>query len=115
MKIITNKFSSGSIAIFLGFILCGPTVAGSYEVGAAKGLMIASILHEKCTGKPPIENETKRQVNMLAAQGFSPKDIQTGFMEGMLYAESNYPGKTKPPKSECDAAIKMYKMSLKEL
>jgi len=75
----------------LAFMLSPYAQAGSYEVGAAKGLMIASILHEKCTGKQPLPNETERQVKMLQAQGFSTADVQQGFMEGMLYAESTYP------------------------
>lgn len=87
--------------------------AGPYEVGAAKGIMIASILHEKCTGKQPVPNETERQVKMLQAQGFSTADIQRGFMEGMLYAESTYPRSKKPPQSECKSAIGLYNESMK--
>ena len=75
--------------------------------------MIASILHEKCTGKQPVPNETERQVKMLQAQGFSTADIQRGFMEGMLYAESTYPRSKKPPQSECKSAIGLYNESMK--
>ena len=75
--------------------------------------MIASILHEKCTGKQPLPNETERQVRMLQAQGFSAADIQRGFMEGMLYAESTYPRNKKPPQAECKSAIGLYSQSMK--
>jgi len=75
--------------------------------------MIASILHEKCTGKQPLPNETERQVKMLQAQGFSAADVQRGFMEGMLYAESTYPRNKKPPQSECKSAISLYNQSMK--
>ena len=97
----------------LGFLLTPSVQAGSYEVGAAKGLMIASILHEKCTGKQPLPNETERQVKMLQAQGFSAADVQRGFMEGMIYAESTYPRNKKPPQSECKSAITLYNQSMK--
>lgn len=99
---------------FLALFACAAQ-GGTYEIGAAKGLMIASIIHEKCTGKSPIENETKRQVEMLQSQGFTWPDIQQGFMEGMAYAESTYPGNRKPPQSECKAAIKLYRESLKSM
>lgn len=101
------------MTIVLGVLLSPCVQAGPYEVGAAKGLMIASILHEKCTGKQPLPNETERQVKMLQAQGFSAADVQRGFMEGMLYAESTYPRNTKPPKSEYRSAISLYNESMK--
>ena len=101
-----------AIAIF-GVVFSPCIHAGPYEVGSAKGLMIASILHEKCTGKQPLPNETERQVKMLQAQGFSATDIQRGFMEGMLYAESTYPRNKKPPQSECKSAISLYNQSMK--
>lgn len=98
-------------------ILCALFVssaqAGPYEIGVAKGIMIASILHEKCTGKQPLPNETERQIKMLQAQSFSNADIQRGFMEGMLYAESTYPRNKKPPQSECKSAIGLYNESMK--
>lgn len=97
----------------LGLLIVPSVQAGPYEIGAAKGIMIASILHEKCTGKQPLPNETERQVKMLQAQGFSNTDIQRGFMEGMLYAESTYPRNKKPPQSECKSAIGLYNESMK--
>jgi len=104
----------GVIATAMLGLLIAPSVqAGSYEIGAAKGIMIASILHEKYTGKQPVPNETERQVKMLQAQGFSAADIQRGFMEGMLYAESTYPRNKKPPQSECKSAIGLYNESMK--
>lgn len=98
-----------------GLSFTSAALAGPQEVGAAKGLMIASILHEKCTGKQPLPNETERQVRMLQEEGFSAQDIQRGFMEGMIYAESTYPGKKRPPQSECNAAIKLYRESLRHM
>lgn len=104
----------GAIATaILGLLIVSSVHAGPYEIGAAKGIMIASILHEKCTGKQPLPNETERQVKMLQAQGFSTADIQRGFMEGMLYAESTYPRNKKPPQSECKSAINLYDQSMK--
>lgn len=89
--------------------------AGPNEVGAAKGIMIASIIHEKCTGKRHPSDEIERQFRMLKAQGFSVKDIEQGFNEGNFYAESKYPSykDKKPPKSECDSAIRLYNDSMK--
>lgn len=111
---ITKLKQGLAVGLCVGSLLApGGLLAGSQEVGAAKGLMIASILHEKCTGKQPLANETERQVRMLQDQGFSAQDIQKGFMEGMVYAESAYPGKKKPPQSECNSAIKLYQQSLK--
>ncbi|HJV26720.1 MAG TPA: hypothetical protein VJ673_13615 [Aromatoleum sp.] len=87
--------------------------AGAYELGAAKGLMIAGILHEKCTGKAPLPNETERQYRALLMQGFSDQDIKRGFAEGIIYAEGTYPRGTRPPKSECKEAVAMYRQTLK--
>lgn len=96
-------------------IASGIVLAGPQEVGAAKGLMIASILHEKCTGKDPIPNETERQMRMLQGQGLSVEDIKRGFWEGMIYAESTYPGDKKPSKSECNKAINLYWQARKHM
>ena len=110
---------AASIKRTLSFALCSTLLitpnfshAGDMEVGAAKGVMIAGILNEKCTGQKPRPNETQRQFQALLDQGFSEADIKRGFLEGMIYAEGNYPGTKKPPRSECREAIKMHKQAL---
>lgn len=103
------------INLFAGLCLLSGSVAhaGTYEIGAAKGMMIAGILHEKCTGKPPIPNETEKQYKLLLSQGASDADIKQGFMQGMIYAEGNYPGNTKPSKKECQESIAMHQQAMK--
>lgn len=110
-----NLIRLAQITVTATILHAAPTFAGQYEIGAAKGLMVASILHEKCTGKRHPDDEMKRQFKMLMAQGFSVKDIEQGFNEGNFYAESKYPDyqNKKPPKSECDSAIRLYNESMK--
>lgn len=97
----------------MAFLMCvgitNVSYAGSDEIAAAKGIMIASILNEKCTGKAPLPDQAEREVRFLEGQGMDFDDIKTGFGQGILYAEITYPGHTKPPKSECAEAIKLYR------
>lgn len=109
------RFTQAAVVATVCLLCIGgtPTLAGPVEIGAAKGMMIAGILHEKCTGTPPIPNETERQYGLLLSQGATDAEIKRGFMEGMIYAEGNYPGNTKPSKKECQEAIAAHRQAMK--
>lgn len=102
---------SGVLALALG---AGQAVAvGGVE--AAHGVMMASIIHEKCTGDIGQPNELELQAAALTMQGFAFNDIQTGFMRGTLAAESMYPGNTRPPKAACAEATALYRGFMKSI
>lgn len=86
-----------------------PTLAsaGEFEIGVAKGVMIYSIIQEKCTGNTYTKDHMAAQYKMLQAQGFSVKDIERGFHEGNLAGSYAFLT-TKPTKTECKAARDMF-------
>ena len=112
MRSVLARIVGGVASCLFGFGVSS-VQAGPEEVGAAKGMMITSILHEKCTGKPPTPRETEKQYGLLLSQGATDAEIKRGFMEGILYAEGNYPGNTRPPKSECQQAIALHRQAMK--
>lgn len=103
------------ILLLLGFGVLGVAKAGSDEIASAKGITIAGIVYEKCTGRTPPPDRMQRIANLLQAQGMDIDDIRQGFAEGIVYAEGTYPGHTKPPKAECAKATKMYQQLVKFL
>lgn len=86
---------------------CPTALAGEFEIGVAKGLMIYSIIQEKCTGNVYSKDHMAVHYKMLQAQGLSVKDIERGFHEGNLAGSYAYLT-TKPSKSECKAARDMF-------
>ena len=78
-------------------------------INAGKGFMIAGIVNEKCTGNVIGVNEMGLHVDVLLKAGFAFEDIRRGFAEGTVYAESTYPGNTRPPRAECAQAAKLVK------
>ena len=105
------KMALTTVALFAGFA----AHAGQDEMLAAKGVMITSILHEKCTGQKAPPKQVERQVMLLKAQGVTVAEIERGFAEGIIYAEGNYPGSTKPPLRECKEAVHLYTQMKKHL
>lgn len=76
-------------------------------------MITAGIINEKCTGHRPIPDETGRELRALTAAGLDPQDIKRGFGEGVLYAETTYPGRTRPPRAACREAARMHANALK--
>lgn len=116
LNILRGK-SVGILGVTLLTLGVGQAVAvGGVE--AARGVMMASIIYEKCTGDIGQPNELELQVTALRMQGFSFADIQKGFGQGVLVAESRYPGRTRPPQDACAEATALYRgfmNSIKEM
>ena len=108
---MSMKKALTAVALLVGF----SAHAGQEEMLAAKGVMITSILHEKCTGQKAPPKQVERQVMLLKAQGATAAEIEAGFIEGIMYAEGSYPGKRKPPLRECNEAVHLYTQMKRQL
>jgi len=91
---------------FLPLVLVS-AYADQAGVNTVKGWMIAGIVDEKCTGNVD-PDDIQLYVQAFRKIGISAEDIQRGFAEGINYAESQYPGHTKPPRAECARASKVF-------
>lgn len=116
LSIVRGK-SVGILGVTIFALGAGQAVAAG-GVEAARGVMMASIIYEKCTGDIGQPNELELQATALRMQGFSFADIQTGFGQGVQVAESRYPGRTRPPQAACAEATALYRgfmNSIKEM
>jgi len=90
-----------------------PTSTYAIDEGrsTAQGAGYALVITEKCSGHPrSIEQATATQRNLFNAMqrsGYVFEDIKAGYLEGALAAERRFPGATKPPKQECQEAVKI--------
>lgn len=89
--------------------------AGRDQIDTAKGIMMVNYTLEKCKGNQTPDNILKKQAKTLRGQGVTANEIAQGFDEGLIQVEFEYPGKKKPPKSECDKAQYLYNELLKFL